>query len=159
MIVTTPQSQTVLDQPYSAVDVWGKGDVERKTWQPDQVKQQFAAALRAQPPHPISFIVYFLLDKDELTPESKPQLDQIKAELARRPAPEIRVIGYTDSVGSEAHNEALSLKRAEAIHRALIKAGIGGKIEVIGRGEQDPLVPTAEGVPQPRNRRAEINVR
>lgn len=158
--VKTSETETVLDKPYSAVDVGKKGRIETKTCQPEQVKQQFGSALAAQPAHPASFMLYFILDKDELTPESRPKLDLIKAELTRRPAPEIMVIGHTDKVGTEGYNEVLSIKRAEAIRRELIKAGISGeKIEAVGRGKLEPLVPTAEGVPEPRNRRVEINVR
>jgi len=158
--IKTPETETVLDKPYNAVDVDGKGQIETKTFQPEQVKQRFGSALAAQPAHPATFTLYFILNKDELTLESRPKLELIKAELARRPAPEIMAIGHTDKVGTEAYNDVLSIKRAEAIRRELIKAGISGdKIEAVGRGKQDPLIPTAEGVLEPRNRRVEINVR
>jgi OmpA-OmpF porin, OOP family len=159
LIVTTPHSRTILDRPYRAVDVRENGLLGSKTWREAQVKQEFKASLAAQPPPPASYIVYFLLDRDELTPESKTELARIEAELAKRPAPEIQITGYTDRLGSESYNDFLSLKRAEAIYRALVGAGIAGEIEVAGRGERDPLIPTADGAAEPRNRRVEISVR
>ena len=108
----------------------------------------------------VSFTLYFLEVKDELAAESKPTLELIKVELARRPAPEITVIGHTDRVDSASLNDALSLKRAEAVRQALIEAGIAAlRIEVAGSGEREPLVPTEDEVSEPRNRRVEISVR
>ena len=69
------------------------------------------------------------------------------------------MIGHADSVGRTAFNDSLSLKRADAVRRILIQAGIrAGKIDTVGRGSREPLVPTAEGVSEPRNRRVEIIV-
>ena len=114
----------------------------------------------AQPPRPVSFTVYFLTGRDELTPESRALFDGIKAELARRPAPEITAIGHTDRVGTISANDALSARRAQAVKAALVAAGIPAtQIDVAGRGEREPLVPTADEVDEPRNRRVEISVR
>jgi outer membrane protein OmpA-like peptidoglycan-associated protein len=105
-------------------------------------------------------LVYFVSGRDELTPDSGPILEQVKAELARRPAPEIAVIGHTDRVGKLETNDALSLKRAQFVRDALVGAGIdASQMEVSGRGEREPLVPTADEVAEPKNRRVEINVR
>ena len=96
----------------------------------------------------------------ELTPESKPILAQVIAEIARLPAPKIVVIGHTDRVGTLARNDALSLQRAGRMRDELVKAGVDpAKIRVEGRGEREPLVPTADEVAEPRNRRVEINIR
>jgi outer membrane protein OmpA-like peptidoglycan-associated protein len=81
-------------------------------------------------------------------------------EIARRPAPEIVVIGHTDRVGAVPYNDALSLRRAERVRDELVKVGItADRISVAGRGEREPLVPTPDEVAEPRNRRVEINVR
>jgi len=124
------------------------------------VRQAFGSALAAQPTRPVSFFLYFLADTDELTPDSKRVVGQIFAEIARRPAPEIVVIGHTDRVGAVAYNDALSLKRAEKVRDDLLKLAIPKvRISVAGRGEREPLVPTADEVSEPRNRRVEISVR
>lgn len=87
-------------------------------------------------------------------------LTRILDEIARRPAPEIVVIGHTDRVGAVPFNDALSLRRAERVRDELVNVGIAAdRVRVAGRGEREPLVPTADEVAEARNRRVEINVR
>ena len=87
-----------------------------------------------QPPRPVSFLLYFLEAKDELTPESERVIQQIFAEIGRRPAPEIAVIGHTDRVGSVQSNDALSLRRAQKIRDDMVKLGVpADQIQVAGR--------------------------
>ena len=70
------------------------------------------------------------------------------------------VIGHTDRVGTTQFNDGLSLQRAERVRRALVELGIASeRIRTAGRGERELLVSTADDVPEPRNRRVEINVR
>jgi outer membrane protein OmpA-like peptidoglycan-associated protein len=158
--VITPGGETVLDQAYAAADVFAHGAVARVAESAASVQERFGAALEARPPAPVSFTVYFVFDTDELTGSSRAQFDRIKAELARRPAPEIVVIGHTDRVGSLQYNDELSRKRAQTVRAALIAAGIdAGQIETAGRGEREPAVPTADEVAEERNRRVEIMVR
>jgi outer membrane protein OmpA-like peptidoglycan-associated protein len=125
-----------------------------------EARQAFGAALAAQPARPTSFILYFLEARDELTPDSRQLLGRIVDEIARRPAPEIVVIGHTDRVGAVPYNDTLSLRRAERVRDELVKVGIAAeRIRVAGRGEREPLVPTPDEVAEPRNRRVEITVR
>jgi len=160
LAVTEGSTERVLDAPYAAARVKEEGRLDVGTATPDEVKAAFGAALAAQPPRPVSFTLYFLEGKDTLTPESQQVVQQIFAEIARRPAPEIVIIGHTDRVGSVASNDALSLKRAEKMRDDLVKLGIpADRIEVAGRGEREPLVPTEDEVPEPRNRRVEVSVR
>ena len=57
-------------------------------------------------------------------------------------------------------NDRLSVRRAEVVRDALAAIGVPvEKIAVVGRGEREPAVATADEVPEPRNRRAEIKVR
>lgn len=98
--------------------------------------------------------------KDDLTPESERVIRQIFAEIGRRPAPEIAVIGHTDRAGSVDFNDALSLRRAQRIRDDMVKLGVpADQIQVAGRGEREPLVATEDEVAEPRNRRVEISVR
>jgi outer membrane protein OmpA-like peptidoglycan-associated protein len=150
----------VLDQPYAAARVKEPGRVEPGTVTEQEAKQAFGSALEAQPGRPISFLLYFLEGRDELTPESQQIVSTIPGEIARRPAPEVVVIGHTDRVGTLPFNDALSLRRAARVRDELVKAGIAAdRIRVEGRGEREPLVPTADEVAEPRNRRVEVNVR
>ena len=75
--------------------------------------------------------------------------------------PDILVVGHTDLVGSDQVNDALARKRADSRCAAmLIERGIApDNIVAVGRGKREPLVPTADGVAEPRNRRVEILVR
>jgi outer membrane protein OmpA-like peptidoglycan-associated protein len=76
------------------------------------------------------------------------------------PAAEVTVIGHTDRVGSIESNDALSLQRAQTVRDLILQSGIQPiTLEVAGRGEREPLVPTADDVPEAQNRRVEINLR
>ena len=66
---------------------------------------------------------------------------------------------HADRSGSNAYNNALSLKRAASVKTALVKDGIADKaITTTGKGEEDPLVQTADGVREPQNRRVQISL-
>jgi outer membrane protein OmpA-like peptidoglycan-associated protein len=152
--------QTVLDQPYAAARVKESGRVEPGSVTPEETQRVFGAALSAQPARPVSFVLYFQENRDDLTAESSQILTRVIAEIARYPAPEIVVIGHTDRVGTLARNDALSLRRAERVRDELVKSGVdAARIRVEGRGEREPLVPTPDEVAEPLNRRVEINVR
>lgn len=160
LTVESGGQQAVLDRPYAAARVTEPGRVAAGTVTEQEARQAFGAALAAQPARPTSFILYFLEGRDELTPDSRQLLGRIVDEIARRPAPEIVVIGHTDRVGAVPFNDALSLRRAERVRDELVKVGIAAdRIRVAGRGEREPLVPTPDEVAEPRNRRVEINVR
>jgi outer membrane protein OmpA-like peptidoglycan-associated protein len=82
------------------------------------------------------------------------------AEIAKRPVPDVLVMGHTDTVGTNQVNDPLSQQRAEVIRAGLIRSGIAPEnITAAGRGKRELLVPTADGVVEPRNRRVEIIVR
>jgi outer membrane protein OmpA-like peptidoglycan-associated protein len=158
--VESAGQQTVLDRPYASARVTEPGRVQAGTVTDQEARQAFGAALDAQPGRPTSFTVYFLEGRDELTPDSRAVLPRILDEIARRPAPEIVVIGHTDRVGAVPYNDVLSLRRAERVRDELVKVGIpADRIRVAGRGEREPLVATPDEVPEPRNRRVEIDVR
>jgi outer membrane protein OmpA-like peptidoglycan-associated protein len=74
--------------------------------------------------------------------------------------PDVLVIGHTDKVGNDAYNDALSKARAEVVRKALAERGVAAEnMVLVGRGKREPMVPTADGVAEPRNRRVEILVR
>ncbi len=160
LVVDSQGQQQTLDTPYAAARVKNVGSVEGFKSSETDVKQDFGPALEAQPKRPVSFYLYFQTDTDEFAPESKALVNQIFAEIARRPAPEVVIIGHTDRVGNPQYNDALSLRRAERCRDELIKLGIPKvRISVAGRGAREPEIPTANQVPEPRNRRVEISVR
>ncbi len=159
IVVRDTRGEIVLDKPYAAAK---RSMDANKAYQssPEEVKERFAQALAAQPSRPSSYVLYFEAGGNVLTSESQAALINIRKEIAELPASEVMVIGHTDRVGSVEGNDSLSLKRAEALRDLLIESGVpADKLEVVGRGERDPLVATADEVDEPKNRRVEISVR
>jgi OmpA-OmpF porin, OOP family len=150
----------VLDQPYSAATVDRQGNVAAKVFTPEEANRTFADALAAQPPPPISFMLYFETNSVEVTAASRAALDALLAEVAKRSAVEVQVTGHTDRVGNQIDNDRLSLQRAEAVGAMLIKRGLQATfLRAVGRGEREPLIATPDEQPEPRNRRVEVVVR
>ena len=154
------QRTTILDAPLAAARIDTQGRVKKDTLTEEEVKRTFAQALAAQPPQPISFILYFFEKSTEIVPSSRATLAALLAEVARRQAVEVQVTGHTDRVGTVADNDRLSVERAEAIRDVLVKNGLHASfIRAVGRGEREPLIPTPDEQEEPRNRRVEVIVR
>jgi len=157
--VTQGSHQVLLTEPYAGARV-SRGEVEAYPSSEADVSARYGAALAAQPPPPARFTLYFVENKDEFTDESKKIVDSVFAEIAKRPVPDVIVIGHTDTVGNDASNDALSRQRAEVVRNAFVARGLAAdKVVVIGRGKRELAVPTGDGVSEPRNRRVEILVR
>lgn len=160
VVVTSNSGQLLLDQPYASASISSGGAIKAVHEESSVIRERYSNALVAQPARPVSFSVLFVRGKDEPTDEAKRMLTSIKAEIAQRSAPEIMVIGHTDRQGSDADNDALSLKRAEATRKDLIDAGIpAASVKIAARGEREPAITTADGIAEPRNCRVEISVR
>ncbi len=122
-----------------------------------------AAPVAPPPPPPPaatakkSFIVFFDFDKSNITSQAQTTINDAVAAAKAGNSARVTLTGHTDRSGSEQYNMALSLRRAEAVKANMIKQGIpASAIVVIGKGESQPLVPTADGVREPQNRRVEI---
>jgi len=153
------EREVVLDQPYAAAKATPLGPSAFRS-SPQEVEAKFGPALAAQPTRAQSFTLYFVEGKDEFTDESKQEVDRILSEIARRPVPDVLVVGHTDAVGNDASNDALGLQRAEAVRAALIRLGVpAADVRAVSRGKRELAVPTPDGVAEPRNRRVEIVVR
>ena len=159
LIFTQDGHSTVIAQPYAAARTGPQGPQTFVSNAAD-VEARFGAARAALPARPASFMVFFVEGRDVLTEESRVAVEKVFAEIATRPAPDVLVVGHTDRVGSIPSNDALSLLRAETIRAELMRRGIAAEnILATGRGERESLVPTADDVAEPRNRRVEIIVR
>ena len=159
VVVKQDGRETVLDQPYAAARQTPFG-LRPYTSTPDEVASKFGSTLAAQPARPAAFTLYFVEGRDELTDESKQIVDSVFSEIARRPVPDVVVIGHTDALGSDQVNDALARQRADLIRTELIRRGVAPEnIAAFGRGKREPIVPTPAGVAEPRNRRVEIFVR
>ena len=76
------------------------------------IQRLFGPALAVQPPPALRFLLYFELGGDTLTPESKAQLPAVLAAARGRVAPDVSVIGHTDTTGAATTNAALGLQHA-----------------------------------------------
>ena len=160
LTVTHAGKEAVLDSAHAAARIPKPGALEATKIPETDTRSIFGAALDAQPPRPKSFVLYFLLDSDEFTPETRVTVDGILKEITQRPAPEIVVIGHTDTMGTDDYNDRLSMQRAERIRARLIELGVAPeRVLAAGRGKRELLVPTGDQVAEPQNRRVEIVVR
>ena len=127
------------------------------------LQMRFGAPAAAPPPPPPpqpaapSFMVFFDWDRSNLSQQALATIGQAAQVFKTKGNARITATGHTDTSGPEAYNMALSLRRANAVKDALVREGVPAQaITVIGRGEQGLLVPTADGVREPQNRRVEI---
>jgi len=150
----------IISDPMVAARIDRRGRMKQEMITPAEVDHIFAAALAAQPSKPISFVLYFEEGKTQVMPESQANLAALLTEVAQRQAVEVQITGHTDRVGSVADNDQLSFARAQAVRDMLGELGLRSDfIRIVGRGEREPLVPTPDEQPEPRNRRVEVIVR
>jgi len=157
--ITTPEGTTVLEKAREGAEIGGKTGKTFAVSQ-QQIDQDFGAALAASPIKPVSFQLYFKEGGIRLTEASAAGLPKILEEIGRRPAPDISVIGHTDTIGNDQDNQRLSLDRAKTTASLLQqKQSHVINITVESHGEKNPLVPTPDNTDEPRNRRVEVTVR
>lgn len=157
--VSSASGNAVLDTPYAAATVSSKGELRKASSSEAEVKERYPDLLRLHPPTPQRFTLRFQ-PGTSTTPESAGELDAIIASARARAGGEIVVVGHTDRQGAADANDALSLRRANAIRDVLTGKGFKPElVEAVGRGEREPAVATEDDVAEPLNRRAEIIVR
>jgi hypothetical protein len=126
---------------------------------PAAYAQQPAAPPMSAEVEPGRFLVYFDTGQATLGAGAAQVVAAAAQQFEETGAAQIEVIGHTDTVGSAESNLELSQRRAESVANELIALGVPATvIATVGRGEEDLLVPTADGVDEPRNRRVEIVV-
>jgi len=119
-----------------------------------------APAPAAAPAPARTYLVFFDFDSAALTDRAREIIAEAAANAPRVQATRIEVTGHTDTVGTAAYNQALSVRRANAVAAELERRGIPRTQMVItGRGFTQPLVPTGPNVREPQNRRVEIVLR
>ena len=103
-----------------------------------------------------TYLVFFDWNKADLTDRAR-QIIGEAASARGTGVTRIEVNGYTDRSGSDQYNQGLSTRRANAVAAELVRRGVPrNEIVTRGFGEANPLVPTADGVREPQNRRVEI---
>jgi OOP family OmpA-OmpF porin len=103
------------------------------------------------------YLVFFDFDKSNVGTGGQSVVDAVAQEIKSRSLTSVNIVGNTDTSGSNKYNNKLAMRRANAVRDALIKRGVDASlINVTGRGEDNLLVQTPDGVREPANRRAEI---
>ncbi len=158
VVIRGPGGEQTLTQARSGASL--RGDTPAFSVSQEQLTRDFGAAMAAAPLPPEQFLLYFESGGSNLTPESRALLPQIVERARARATLDLSVIGHSDTVGKADVNESLSLKRATMIVEQLRAIGLpDASIAIESHGERNLLVPTADEVAEPRNRRVEVTLR
>jgi len=131
-----------------------KADMERATAGTGvDVMQTADNQLKLNIPSDISFDI----NRFDIKPNMRPILDQFAQGLSSQPNTEIRIIGHTDSTGSDSINDPLSVNRAASARDYLVARGVDGRrIQINGRGSHEPIADNNTERGRAQNRRIEI---
>ena len=111
--------------------------------------------LKLEIPSDISFDV----GRADIKPNFRPVLDRFAQTLNANPTTTVRIIGHTDSTGSDAVNDPLSVNRAASARNYLADRGVASsRIVIDGRGSHEPLADNGSEAGRAKNRRVEIFV-
>jgi len=161
LVVSSAGVERRLDRPGQTVTVEAGSPPGLPTVMTGREVQAIAGpALASLPKPPARFILYFEHDSVDLTVESQELLRNVLGTIRDRAPVDVSVVGHTDTVGKKEYNYALSMNRAKAVASILVGKGVDPSIlDITSHGKDNPLVPTGDQVPEPRNRRVEITVR
>lgn len=102
---------------------------------------------------------FFDFDKAVVKPEGKAKLDDLAGKVSAINLEVVIAVGHTDSVGSSAYNQALSVRRAEAVKAYLVSKGIeSNRVYTEGKGLTQPVADNATSEGRSKNRRVEVEV-
>ena len=103
--------------------------------------------------------ILFDFGKAELRAQSQADLGDLATSLNKYPNTNIVIYGHTDNVGSDATNDALSLRRAQAAGNYLISRGVASsRVTTVGRGEREPIATNDTDAGRQKNRRVEVGI-
>lgn len=160
VVVGNAAGQQVLIKPNTVIRVSSSGTpTAPEAISIEEISAVFQSALDAAPEPPQTFLLYFRTGTSTLTDESQARLQDVVAAFSKRTLARANIIGHTDTVGDDDVNYRLALSRADAIRGVLVDAGLApDEIVVRSHGETDLVVPTADNVAEPENRRVEITI-
>ncbi|HLL11653.1 MAG TPA: OmpA family protein, partial [Rubrivivax sp.] len=124
-----------------------------------------APAAAAPAPQPVSEKVTFAaetlfdFDKAVLRREGKAALDDLLTKIEGMNLEVVIAVGHTDSIGTDAYNEKLALRRSEAVKKYLVSKGMdAGRVYTEGKGEKQPVATNKTSAGRQKNRRVEVEV-
>lgn len=108
----------------------------------------------------LSASALFDFDKDEIKAAAKPRLDEVANRVRSLADVEsVTIVGHTDSVGSDAYNEELSMRRANAVKNYLLEQGVDPRLlSTSGMGESQPVADNSTDAGRAQNRRVEVTI-
>jgi OmpA-OmpF porin, OOP family len=160
VLVKSTKSEQLLNAPYQQAIGQEDKALKAAITTAAEVQKAHPQLFAALPNKANKYILNFLPGGTNLTPESEAQLPALLADVTQRSGADLVVTGHTDTTGALAANDELSLKRAKVVAQLLVSKGASeSRIEAVGRGKRELLVPTADEVNEPKNRRVEIIVR
>lgn len=160
IVVTGQGGEAVLDRGNAATTT-ATGEKPGPVQVLDQARidKDWADALAAMPDRPVTFQIYFTTGTADPVPEAAPLIAQALAVVKARPYPFVMIAGHADAVGSDDVNDRISRRRAEIIRDLLVNQGVPStRIKSQSHGKRNPLIPTPDGVAEPRNRRVTLTV-
>jgi outer membrane protein OmpA-like peptidoglycan-associated protein len=99
------------------------------------------------------------IDSDHVRFEAAQNLRNLAASLSKYPRTDLLIVGHTDSTGSTAHNQSLSMRRAESAVAFLVGQGVSaGRLRTMGRGEVEPITSNSTDAGRQLNRRVEVAI-
>ncbi len=170
-LATAALAQNVDNWRNASGDVWknSTGDCWRDAnWTPATAAPGCDGAVAAKAATPVvaaaSKVTYaadafFDFDKSVVKPAGKAKLDDLVSKVKGINLEVIIAVGHTDSIGSDAYNQKLSVRRAEAVKAYLVSKGIEkNRIYTEGKGEKQPVASNKTKEGRAKNRRVEIEV-
>jgi outer membrane protein OmpA-like peptidoglycan-associated protein len=161
VVMQTEGGQVQIEEAYGFTEVRsGSAPSTAAVMSPAVFKKRWGKLAQLEPRSPQLFTLNFLSGGTELTEEAVDTLPLVITAMLQPHPVEVNIIGHTDTVGNEEYNYRLSLERAQVVYDLLKeRAPWVTRITVESFGQNDPLIPTADNVAEPRNRRVEILVR
>jgi len=103
--------------------------------------------------------VFFDFDKSVIKPDGKSKLDDLSSKMRGINLEVVIAIGHADSIGTDAYNQKLSVRRAEAVKAYLVSKGTeANRVYTEGKGEKQPVASNKTKEGRAKNRRTEIEV-
>jgi outer membrane protein OmpA-like peptidoglycan-associated protein len=160
--VANPKGGLLLDEAYQSTIVARPGTAPKNPVIMEKaiVEKEFDRALKIMPETPITYTLFFESETTTLKDYSWALIPSIVKAIEERQATDVSVIGNTDGSGKDESDRILSFNRARKVADLLISLGVDAStIEVGYHGTGNPLIPTPDGIREPKNRRVDVTVR